>query len=760
MRVKIKKCAPKMEQGGKLVPVEVEKQETASLPNGKEVEFNGPSHENGGVETLLPINSKVKSDFLKPSSLLKKKEELEELSEMLGVKVSKKDTYASIDKRINDKFQIIKNQKILESGNYDKLFKDTAKTQIDQAQPVKEMLFNLQQMHNGNSSGEYKSKDGGTIMPNGGKVDIEDLKNRIAYSEQKIREYKTDLQNHPSYRSVYLKWIKESQDNIDYLQKQIDWKPAQEFSPQNILKSAYIKDYTPPKTEESPDKILSSKKIDTIHKIQQKQEELDNYVKNNNYGSKTEQIKKAKQELLDLKQNLNILYEKGVVSPENVNDVSDIKTSSLSYLKDYIKNPYESALWNTQTKIENDFKSAPNSQIQQPVTSPQPQNKTPQSQQVQQNNTSYDGINPYYGKDNPSSLTKEQWNAVAQKVGFVYNPKDPASKEKQFQDKLLSIPEYKAILEKSHSSQGKGMPINGIVDGFIGARWDDVGKAVLTGGKAPLSTIERPIKGGELPKAPTKIGDTGITNNTTTNMTDSDKYNLSAEEVENPIYKKTPFDFTQILPEGLAYLKDPGISTWTKKFSPILNKPAELNIQDNLNKNQADFNAINKDLVNDSTKQSTVAQLAANKYAANNAIYNQKWNFDNQQRVQTDNQNNATLNTAENINFQRAKTQFDERDLAKEHEYARKMDIFGSISDKVAKYNRDEATKQFWHGILSKNYTTDANGNLVFDDSTGTNVLGDIVPLNKSSKNVVKQTQTVTEKTPTGGKRSTTTTTR
>ena len=28
MRVKIKKCAPKMEQGGKLVPVEVEKQET------------------------------------------------------------------------------------------------------------------------------------------------------------------------------------------------------------------------------------------------------------------------------------------------------------------------------------------------------------------------------------------------------------------------------------------------------------------------------------------------------------------------------------------------------------------------------------------------------------------------------------------------------------------------------------------------------------------------------------------------------------
>jgi len=654
MRVKIKKCAPKMEQGGKLVPVEVEKQETASLPNGREVEFNGPSHENGGVKTLLPINSKVKSDFLKPSSFLKKKEELEELSEMLGVKVSKKDTYASIDKRINDKFQIIKNQKILESGNYDKLFKDTAKTQIDQAQPVKEMLFNLQQMHNGNSSGEYKSKDGGRIMPYGGKVTA--LKENLKRLEQERAKKREELE-----------------------------------------KSEWTGD---------KNKIASLRKEHTA------------------LNDQVEQLKK------------DIYREQYVITPEKNQETTPVESKTISYLRDYVKNSYESALWNTQTKINNDFH-------------PTPQNKTPQ------NNTKYDGINPYYGKDNPSSLTKEQWNAVAQKVGFVYNPKDPASKEKQFQDKLLSIPEYRAILEKSHSNQGKGMPINGVVDGFIGARWDDIGKAVLTGGKTPLSTIERPLKGGTLPKPPSKIENTS-----TTNMTDNDKYNLSAEEVENPIYKKTPFDFTQILPEGLAYLKDPGISTWTKKFSPILNRPAELNIQDNLNKNQADFNAINKELVNDSTKQSTVAQLAANKYAANNAIYNQKWNFDNQKRIQTDNQNNATLNTAENINFQRAKTQFDERDLAKEHEYARKMDIFGSISNKVAKYNRDEATKQFWHGILSKNYTTDASGNLIFDDNTGTNILGDIIPLNRSSKNVVKQTQTVTETTPTGGKKSTTTTTR
>ena len=84
MKVKVKKCGHKMEDGG-LVPVEVEKQETATLPNGKEVEFDGDSHQEGGIPTLLPVNSKVKSDFLKPFNLIKNKEDMAQLSDMLGV---------------------------------------------------------------------------------------------------------------------------------------------------------------------------------------------------------------------------------------------------------------------------------------------------------------------------------------------------------------------------------------------------------------------------------------------------------------------------------------------------------------------------------------------------------------------------------------------------------------------------------------------------------------------------------------------------
>lgn len=42
--------------------VEVEGQESAELPNGSVINFNGPSHENGGIPINLPIGTKVYSD--------------------------------------------------------------------------------------------------------------------------------------------------------------------------------------------------------------------------------------------------------------------------------------------------------------------------------------------------------------------------------------------------------------------------------------------------------------------------------------------------------------------------------------------------------------------------------------------------------------------------------------------------------------------------------------------------------------------------
>jgi hypothetical protein len=55
-------------QGGQVpqnIPVEVEGQEMYEMPNGQMGEFEGPSHENGGIPVALPEGTKVYSDRLK-----------------------------------------------------------------------------------------------------------------------------------------------------------------------------------------------------------------------------------------------------------------------------------------------------------------------------------------------------------------------------------------------------------------------------------------------------------------------------------------------------------------------------------------------------------------------------------------------------------------------------------------------------------------------------------------------------------------------
>jgi len=57
----------KMAFGGKVeqVPVEVEGEEVAQTPDGSVMEFNGPSHEEGGIPTSLPEETKIYSKRIK-----------------------------------------------------------------------------------------------------------------------------------------------------------------------------------------------------------------------------------------------------------------------------------------------------------------------------------------------------------------------------------------------------------------------------------------------------------------------------------------------------------------------------------------------------------------------------------------------------------------------------------------------------------------------------------------------------------------------
>jgi hypothetical protein len=158
---------PIMANGG-YVPqanAELEKQENVRYPNGTTDQFNGPSHENGGIQTNLPNMTQVFSDKLKASS---------------GKTFAKEAA----------KFNTEKETKILEDDKKDKLAKFTAKLMFDKKNQELNKLFSEQEQLKFNKVQKYAAKNGVNInggkYPNGGFVDNTGISGYDQIQEQPV----------------------------------------------------------------------------------------------------------------------------------------------------------------------------------------------------------------------------------------------------------------------------------------------------------------------------------------------------------------------------------------------------------------------------------------------------------------------------------------------------------------------------------------------------------------------------------------------
>ena len=156
--------ANKMAQGG-LVPAELESEENVLLPNGTTKQFDGASHEAGGIKTMLPENTMVFSDRLK-----------------LGGK-----TFADLAK----KHSTTKYEKILKAKDSTPLAKKTATKMIDISKKSLTSLFNTQEaMKEQEFTNEFQKKLGGIIKKyyGGGLTPQEQLKSAYdkGVSKQKL----------------------------------------------------------------------------------------------------------------------------------------------------------------------------------------------------------------------------------------------------------------------------------------------------------------------------------------------------------------------------------------------------------------------------------------------------------------------------------------------------------------------------------------------------------------------------------------------
>jgi len=162
---------------------EVEKQENAITPNGQFVQYNGPSHEQGGIPTKLPGGTDVFSDRLK----------------MPGTKK----TFAKLNKP-ND---TTKEDKILSDNKSNTIAKATASLMKLAKQTNSDKLFQAQEALKQSKIEKYTMKLGGTVKyPEGGKVDamgfpIDSTGRRLSTEEQ--LGFSRDLNPNRLYTSNY-----------------------------------------------------------------------------------------------------------------------------------------------------------------------------------------------------------------------------------------------------------------------------------------------------------------------------------------------------------------------------------------------------------------------------------------------------------------------------------------------------------------------------------------------------------------------------
>jgi len=150
-----------------------------------------------------------------------------------------------------------------------------------------------------------------------------------------------------------------------------------------------------------------------------------------------------------------------------------------------------------------------------------------------------------------------------------------------------------------------------------------------------------------------------------------------------------PFDYGQITPEMMALATNQLESVQAQTFQPLLETPYSVSFQDQLNANQADFNALQRQI---GYNPAAASALAAQKYAANSAILGQQFRANQEMQMGTFNRNRGILNDATLKNLSILDQQQQRQSQARSATKAQAQAALSSIADKIAKHKLENRT--------------------------------------------------------------------
>jgi hypothetical protein len=143
-------------------------------------------------------------------------------------------------------------------------------------------------------------------------------------------------------------------------------------------------------------------------------------------------------------------------------------------------------------------------------------------------------------------------------------------------------------------------------------------------------------------------------------------------------------------------------------FTPNLTQTGDVSFQDQLNANQADFNALQRLTGYNPAAQSA---LAAQKYAANSAILSGQFRTNQTEKARAYEENRKLLDQAQLGNLGILDKQYERQATAKSKTKQQSIEIAKSISDKLAQSRKEQRMSDLEQQRY--NFRFDANGRTI-----------------------------------------------
>jgi hypothetical protein len=327
------------------------------------------------------------------------------------------------------------------------------------------------------------------------------------------------------------------------------------------------------------------------------------------------------------------------------------------------------------------------------------------------------GIEPWQGnkyglgKKTKSSFTAEEWDKIADKLGFK------GKGNKEFEEFLLNNPEAKTIIEKRHKElYGKDPWIDPEHFGYGWAAPELKDITEEYDGEIPLVDINLPEEPGDVP----------TTTKETTKPVEANKRNKLMDFANQilPYLRPSdqePFDQSQLYPELYALASNKVEPVQAQLYNPELDTPYDISLQDQMNANQSDFNALQRQ---SGYAPEAAATLAAQKYAANSKILGEQFRMNQAMKAGVYDKNRQTLNDAKLKNLGILDQQFVRQETAKSKTRDVAQAALNSMADKIAKNKLENRTLGVYENMYNYRFGKDGraqnwNGLTQFDTSVG-----------------------------------------